>query len=282
MGTVHSSCYQKNILPSASLGNILSVFLLWADVPSAFWNYFNAQDGKNRKSKEKDRHKFLWQRNCVWAWVDISIFNLFYPCARFGVRQCGDSLLSHPKNSIANSSSISVGEWTQKSLWLNSNTLLAHSMNSVHLIWLCSVFLHIRWLLFVKKLCTVEHTSDRLCISFLGTNKLPYSQCLKQQELHIFQFWRESREEHFGGQKSEIGVAGVKSRWWQVKLPPEALGKTQLASSQWLPDALTCGCITPIFKSSIFHPFSTPSSHRLPLLMCQIFSCHLLTQICII
>lgn len=141
---------------------------------------------KNRKSKEKDRHKFLWQRNCVWAGVDVSIFHLFYPCARFGVRQCGDSLLSHPKNSIANSSSISVGEWTQKSLWLNSNTLLAHSMNSVHLIWLCSVFLHIRWLLFVKKLRTMEHISDRLCISFLRTDKLLYSQYLKQQELHLF------------------------------------------------------------------------------------------------
>lgn len=157
-------------------------YTVWADVPSAFWNHFNAQDGKNGKSKEKDRHKFLWQRNYIAAGVDVSIFYLFYPCARFGTIHCGDSLLSHPKNSIANSSPISVGEWSQnKSLWLNSSTVLAHSMNSAHLIWLYSVCLHIELLLSVKKL----RTSYRLCISFLGTNKLPRSQCLKQRELNL-------------------------------------------------------------------------------------------------
>lgn len=129
----------------------------------------------------------------------------------------------------------------------------------------------------MKMLGTAERSS-RLCISFLGTDKLPHSQCLKQQKRDLLQFWGESREDRLGDRKSEIGVTGLQSRWWQVEPLPEAPGKNVSSSSRWLPVALACGCLVPIFKSSVFQPLPAPSSHCLPLLVCQIFSCRLLTS----
>lgn len=58
MDTIQNICYQKNILLLGLLESMLSVFLLpcVSRCSLSILNHFNAQDEKNRTSKEKDWH----------------------------------------------------------------------------------------------------------------------------------------------------------------------------------------------------------------------------------
>lgn len=65
----------------------------------------------------------------------------------------------------------------------------------------------------------MEHTSDRLCISFPWLTNHQKVSDLKQQKFILSQFWRESGEYNFGGQKSGISMTGLKAGCPQGRAP---------------------------------------------------------------
>lgn len=72
---------------------------------------------KMENQKKKIGINFCDKETAFEPGVNVSTFNLFYPCARFGVIRRGDSQSSpFPGHSVADFSSISGGEWTQNKI----------------------------------------------------------------------------------------------------------------------------------------------------------------------